>query len=148
MKGEKTIGYIVFAIIKVIGIYVLKYFKGLFIDIFNIFKNIFYNIPPILITFKNKLIYHFKYHWRKIIGIICILILIVCCFIYIFLFPILLGIALGMFIDWIFFTPILYIDKDVKDWKYPYLSVTLLVIALLILPICGGILGYKTFNSY
>lgn len=43
----------------------------------------------------------------------------------------------GLFID------IFNIFKDVKDWKYPYLSVTLLVIALLILPICGGILGYK-----
>lgn len=143
MKREKTIGYIVFTIFKVIGICVFKYFKGLFIDIFNIFKDVFYNISSIFIAFKNRLIYYFKHHWRKIIGIICILIFIVCCFIYVFLLPTLLGIAFGVLLDMAFSTPILYIDKDVKDWKYPYLSVTLLVIALLILPICGGILGYK-----
>ncbi len=38
---------------------------------------------------------------------------------------------------------ILDIDEKIKDWKYPYISVTLLVIVSLILPICGGIVGYK-----
>lgn len=145
MKREKTIGYIVFTIFKVIGICVFKYFKGLFIDIFNIFKDVFYNISPIFITFKNRLIYYFKYHWRKIIKILCVLIFIVCCFIYEFLFFTLLGITVGILFDMLFFLPILDIDKKIKDWKYPYISVTLLVIASLILPICGGIVGYKSF---
>lgn len=143
MKREKTIGYIVFTIFKVIGICVFKYFKGLFIDIFNIFKDVFYNISSIFIVFKNRLIYYFKYHWRKIIGIICILIFIVCCFIYVFLLPTLLGVIIGILFDMVLFSPMLDIDEDIKNWKYPYISATLLVIASLILPICGGIVIYK-----
>lgn len=143
MKREKTIGYIVFTIFKVIGICVFKYFKGLFIDIFSIFKDVFYNISSIFIAFKNRLIYYLKFHWKTIIITICVLIFVICCFIYEFLFFTLLGIIVGILFDMLFFSPILNIDEEIKDWKYPYLSVTLLVIALLILPICGGILGYK-----
>lgn len=143
MKREKTIGYIVFAIFKVIGICVFKYFKGILIDISNIVKDIFGGILPILIEFKNSLIQYFKYHWKTIIKILCVLIFIVCCFIYEFLFFTLLGITVGVLFDMLFFLPILDIDKEIKDWKYPYISVTLLVIVSLILPICGGIVGYK-----
>lgn len=145
MKREKTIGYIVFAIFNIIGIYVFKYFKGLLTDVLNIIKDVFCGILPSLIDFKNSLIQYLKFHWKTIIITICVLIFVICCFIYEFLFLTLLGIIVGILFDMLFFTPILYIDKDVKDWKYPYISITLLVIASLILPICGGIVGYRSF---
>lgn len=141
MKREKTIGYIVFAIFNIIGIYVFKYFKGLLTDILNIIKDVFCGILPSLIDFKNSLIQYLKFHWKTI----CALISVICCFIYEFLFFTLLGIIGGILFDMLFFLPILNIDEEIKDWKYPYVSITLIVITSLILPICGGIVGYRSF---
>lgn len=142
MEREKSIGDVVYTIFKLIGIGIWKYFRGVFKDIFNIFKDMFRGIVPTLIDAKNGIISFFKKYYMTLIVIICVLIFIVYCFIYKFLFPTVLGIVIGIIIDMFLFVDI---DTDFEDWKYPYISVTLIVIIALIFPIFGGIVGYRMF---
>lgn len=142
MEREKSIGDIVYTIFKLIGIGIWKYFRGVFKDIFNIFKDMFRGIVPTLVDTKNGNISFFKKYYMTLIVIICVLIFIVYCFIYKFLFFTVLGIVIGIIIDMFLFVDI---DTDFEDWKYPYISVTLIVIIALIFPIFGGIVGYRMF---
>lgn len=142
MEREKSIGDVVYTIFKLIGIGIWKYFRGVFKDIFNILKDIFCGIVPTLVDAKNGIISFFKKYYMTLIVIICVLIFIVYCFIYKFLFFTVLGIVIGIIIDMFLFVDI---DTDFEDWKYPYISVTLIVIIALIFPIFGGMVGYRMF---